>query len=194
MDIKNKNIGFCITGSFCTIPSITQYIKQLVDAEANVTPILSPSVDTFDTRFGNACDLKKTLYEITGNKVLTKITEVEPIGPKATLDVLVVSPCTGNTLAKIANAITDTSVTMAVKAHLRNERPVVLGISTNDALAANAKNIGLLLNMKNIYMIPFYQDDPINKSKSLLSKNELLLKTIEAALDGIQIQPIIMTA
>lgn len=190
MELKGLTIGFALTGSFCTIGEAVKQIKNLVDEGANVIPIVSYAVGHFNTRFTNAEELKKRLEQITGNKVFETITDSEPIGPKGLLDAIIVSPCTGNTIAKIANAITDTSVTMAVKAHLRNESPVILGVSTNDGLGANAKNIGALLNMKNIYFVPFYQDDPIGKSNSLLSKNSLTVETLKLALDGKQIQPI----
>ncbi len=191
MRLKGLNIGFALTGSFCTINNVVKEIEALQDEGANVIPIVSAAVAALDTRFTKADELKLLLKQKTGNDVLETITDTEPIGPKAILDVIVVLPCTGNTIAKLANSITDTSVTMAVKAHLRNERPVILGISTNDGLGGNAKNIGSLLNMKNIYFIPFYQDDPINKSKSLMAKQSLTVDTVIAALEGKQLQPLL---
>lgn len=191
MNIKGLTIGFALTGSFCTINESIPIITQLVDMEATVIPIISNSVSSYCTRFTNNIALKKQLTDITGNKPFETIVDSEPIGPRGLLDLVVVYPCTGNTIAKIANGITDTSVTMAVKAHLRNEKPCVIGISTNDGLGANAKNIGHLLNMKHMYFVPFYQDDPIRKSRSLVAKSELVIETISQALDGKQIQPLL---
>lgn len=189
--MNNINIGFALTGSFCTINEVLLNVKELAEMGHNVVPILSETTASTDTRFIKAEDLKSKLFDLTGKKPICKIEEAEPIGPKRTLDVIVVAPCTGNTLAKIANAITDTSVTMAVKAHLRNNKPVVIALSSNDSLAANAKNLGELLNRKNIYFVPFYQDDCINKQRSLVADNSLLAETIRQALDGQQLQPII---
>jgi len=167
-------------------------IEKLVKEGAEVFPIVSHSVKNTDTRFGNANDFLLMLENITGRKPISTITEAEPIGPKSLLDVIVVSPCTGNTCAKLACGITDTPVTMAVKAHLRNGKPVVLAISTNDGLGANAKNIGMLLNSKNIFMVPFGQDDPIKKPNSLVARNEKLIDTILEALKGRQLQPLLV--
>lgn len=191
MDFNGINIGYAITGSFCTIDRTLEELSKLAETKANIIPIISESVSSLDTRFNKAEETINQIEEITGNKVFKSITDSEPIGPKGLLDILVVAPCTGNTLAKIANAITDSSVTMAVKAHLRNERPVVIAVSTNDGLGINAENIGKLLNMKNIYIVPFYQDDPINKSKSLISRLELVQDTIKEALEGKQLQPLL---
>lgn len=191
MGLNGLNIGFALTGSFCTLKESLNVLKTLKSEGATLTPIVSFSTASLDTRFIKAHELIRQVEEICGSKILSTITETEPIGPKVLLDVLVVSPCTGNTLAKISNAITDTPVTMAVKAHLRNERPVVIAVSTNDGLGANAKNIGLLLNMKNIYFVPFYQDDPIGKGRSLLARHSLTSDTINLAIKGKQIQPIL---
>jgi len=188
--IRGLSVGFAITGSFCTINDILDEVEKLVREGANVYPILSENVSSMDTRFTNTNELKEKLKEITKNNIIDTIQKAEPIGPKALLDVLVVAPCTGNSIAKIANGITDTTVTMAVKAQLRNDRPVVLSISSNDALSSNGKNIGKLLNTKNIYFVPFYQDDPIGKSRSLVAKNTLILDTLKFALGNKQIQPI----
>lgn len=190
--LKNLKVGFAITGSFCTIPQVIPVIQELMNEGCDIYPILSEMVATTDTRFGKASDLIKTLEEMTNNKVITDIKEAEPIGPKALLDVVAVMPCTGNTLAKLANAVTDTSVTMAVKAHLRNNRPVLLAVSTNDGLGANFKNIGSLMNTKNIYFVPFRQDAPHSKKNSLIADFHLLKPTIEDALAGKQYQPVIM--
>src|SRR5665647_311987 len=192
MQLKGVRIGFAITGSFCNFENIPDIIKRLIEEGADLIPIFSYATDEMNTRFGNAEDFKNKIIEITGKQPVVDINGAEPIGSKAILDVLIVAPCTGNTIAKLANAITDTPVTMACKAHLRNNRPVILSISTNDGLGANAKNIGLLLNMKNIFMVPFGQDNPTLKPNSLLSKNELILKTIIEALKGKQIQPLLI--
>ena len=182
--------GIAITGSFCTLDIILIEIKRLVDEGADVYPIISFNVDNFDTRFGTAKEWKDKIKEAAGKEIISTIQGAESIGPKAYLDIVVVAPCTGNTLAKLANAITDTPVSMAWKAHLRNNKPVVLGISTNDGLGANAKNLGLLLNMKNVYFVPFGQDDAIKKCNSLIADYEMIVPTIVKALKGEQIQPL----
>jgi len=192
MLLKGVRVGFAITGSFCTFAKIIPQIENLVNEGADVFPIISESVNDFDTRFGLAEEFKNTLQLITGKKPINTIVDAEPIGPKAFLDILVVAPCTGNTIAKIANAITDGPVTMACKAHLRNMRPVVIAVSTNDGLSSNAKNIGALLNMKNIYMVPFGQDDPIKKCTSLVADFDQILQTVTNALHNSQIQPILV--
>ncbi len=193
MKPENKTVGFAITGSFCTFKKVFPQIEKLVDLGATVIPIMSETSYTTDTRFGKAEEHIRKLEEITGEKVIASIRDAEPIGPKEMLDILVVAPCTGNSLAKIATGIADSSVTLAVKAHLRNKRPVVIAVSTNDGLGNNAKNIGTLSNMKNIYLVPFGQDDFKNKENSLVADMEQIVPTIEFALDGIQLQPIICT-
>lgn len=192
MLLQGVKIGFALTGSFCTFAKVFPEIENLVKEGAEVYPIISESVDNYDTRFGKAADWKFKLENITGNPLIKSIVEAEPIGPKALLDVVAVVPCTGNTLAKIANAITDTPVTMAVKAHLRNARPVVIAVSTNDGLGANAKNLGVLLNTRNVFFVPFGQDDPVKKSCSLVAKFDMLVPAIRDALDGKQIQPLLV--
>lgn len=192
MLLEGVRVGFAITGSFCTFTKIIPQIEILVKEGADVLPIISESVDKFDTRFGTAEDLKNNLTLITGKKPINTIVEAEPIGPKGLLDILVIAPCTGNTIAKIANAVTDGPVTMACKAHLRNMRPVVVAVSTNDGLSANAKNIGTLLNMKNIYMVPFGQDDPIKKCTSLVADFDQILFAVQSALQSIQMQPVLI--
>lgn len=192
MKLEGLKIGFAITGSFCTFSRVMLELENLIKEGADVFPIISEAVKKFDTRFGKAAELKLKLEGMTGKQVISSIVEAEPIGPKKILDMLVVAPCTGNTLSKIANAITDTTVTMAVKAHLRNHRPVVIGVSTNDGLGLNAKNIGILLNTKNIYFVPFGQDDPTNKCNSLVSKYELVIPTVQEAFLGKQIQPVLV--
>jgi len=191
VNLKDKTIGFALTGSFCTLEAAVTQLEGIVAAGANVLPIISSNVNDMDTRFGKADVLKDRLVRITGNQIIKTVPQAEPIGPKGLLDILVVCPCTGNTLAKIAAGVTDTSVTMAVKAHLRNDRPVVIAISTNDGLSGNAQNIGKLLNSKNIYFVPFGQDDPVGKKTSLVAKNELVAETLELALEKIQLQPLL---
>lgn len=192
MSMEGLKIGFALTGSSCNFSNVFPIIEDLSKKGADIYPIISHSVDTFDTRFGTAEEWKNKLKEITGKELIKTIIEAEPVGPKLKLDVLVVAPCTGNTIAKLANAITDTSVTMACKAHLRNQRPLVLAIATNDGLGANAKNIGLLLNTKNIYLVPFGQDDAVNKPNSLIAKFDKIEETIEAAILGKQLQPLLV--
>ena len=193
MKLKGKRVGFALTGSHCTLAKVLPHMARLVEEGAQVIPIISPAVRDRDTRFGTASYWRAEIEKITGRKPLDTIVAVEPIGPEKLLDILVVAPCTGNTLAKIANGITDTPVVMAVKAQLRNQRPVLLAIATNDGLGANAVNIGRLLNTKNIYMVPFGQDDPVNKPNSLVASMDLLLPAILEALEGRQIQPIILS-
>lgn len=192
MSIEGLKIGFALTGSSCNFSKVFPVIADLANKGADIYPIISQAVDTYDTRFGTADEWKNKLKEITGKELIKSIIEAEPVGPKLKLDVLVVAPCTGNTTAKLANAITDTSVTMACKAHLRNQRPLVLAIATNDGLGANAKNIGLLLNTKNIYFVPFGQDDAINKPNSLIAKFDKIEETIESAIRGEQLQPLLV--
>ncbi|KJS16312.1 MAG: dipicolinate synthase subunit B [Peptococcaceae bacterium BRH_c4b] len=194
MRLKNLKIGFALTGSHCTIDEVLVQVQRVVvDEGADVSSIISQSVDCIDTRFGMADKWKERLQNITGKDIINSITGAEPVGPNKMFDLLVVAPCTGNTLAKLANAITDTPVLMAVKAHLRNQRPVVLAISTNDGLGLNAKNIGLLLNTKNVYMVPFGQDSPSGKPNSLKANMELIPDTILTALQGQQLQPVLIT-
>lgn len=192
MLLKGKKIGFAITGSSCNFGLVFPEIEGLAKEGADIYPILSEAAATFDTRFGKAEEWKEKFREITGKELIETIVDAEPVGPKLNLDILVVAPCTGNTVGKLANAITDTPVTMAVKAHLRNNKPVVLAIATNDGLGASAKNIGLLINMKNIYFAPFGQDNPEGKPKSLVAKFHELIPTIEEALEGNQIQPVLV--
>jgi len=191
MSLKGVKIGWALTGSFCNFEFVFPHIESIVKEGADIYPIVSYSVDSFDTRFGKAEEWKNKLKEITGKDIISTIVDAEPVGPQLKMDIMVVAPCTGNTIAKLANAITDTPVTMACKAHLRNQRPLVLAIATNDALGANAKNIGLLLNTKNVYFVPFGQDDPIGKPKSMIANFEKIKLTLEEALKGNQIQPIL---
>ena len=191
MSLKGVRIGFAVTGSHCTLGEIVAEIRRLVDFGAVVTPIVSPSVRCMDTRFGEAVFWLEELRKETGIEPIKTITEAEPVGPEGVFDIMVIAPCTGNTLAKLANGITDTPVLMAAKAHLRNCRPLVIGISTNDGLSINARNIGLVLNMKNIYFIPFGQDSPNNKINSLVAHMHLIPETLSEALCGKQIQPVL---
>jgi len=191
MLLKNLAVGFGITGSFCTHAAIIPEIENIVREGASVYPIISGAVDKFSTRFGTADDLKTVLEKITGRKALSSITEVEPIGPKSLLDIMVVAPCTGNTISKLAAGITDTPVTMACKSQMRNNKPVLLSISTNDGLGASAKNIATLYNTKNIYFVPYYQDNPKEKPNSLNAKAELIIPALLAALAGNQLQPVL---
>ncbi len=188
-DIK---LGFAMCGSFCTINDAVEQIRTLKEKGIKITPIFSEIVMTADTRFAKASELKERVEDICGEKIISSIVEAEPIGPKKLFDALVVCPCTGNTLAKLANGITDSTVTMAVKAHLRNNRPVILAIATNDALGGSAKNIGMLLNTKNIYFVPFGQDDPIKKEKSIIADYTRLFDTLTEVLNGRQIAPLIL--
>lgn len=191
MNLKGKKIGVAITGSFCTYEKGFEELKKLVDTGAEVQTIFSGASQTIDSRFGKAKEFMKEAEKMTGVKPMLTIADAEPIGPKSLLDLLVILPCTGNTIAKLANGITDTPVLMAAKAHLRNEKPLLLSVSTNDALGMNMKNIGLLLNSKHIYFVPFGQDNPEKKPNSMIAHTELLIPSIEAALEGRQYQPII---
>lgn len=188
--MQDITLGYAFTGSFCTIRESVKALQALSEYNIKIIPILSETVYSTDTRFGKAEDLIKEVEEICNNKVIHTIVGAEPIGPKNLLDILVVAPATGNTLAKNALGITDSAVTMAIKAHLRNNKPVVLGIATNDALGSSAKNIGLLHNTKNIYFVPYRQDDPQNKNNSLICDFSLIPQTVELALKGKQIEPI----
>lgn len=181
------NIGYCLTGSFCTFEKSLNTLEELVKRGHNVTPVMSETAYSTDTRFGDAVDIQNKLIEITGNSIIHTIEQAEPIGPKKMFDVLAIVPCTGNTLAKLANGITDTSVTMAAKSHIRNSRPVVIGISTNDALGAAAKNIGALLNYKNYYFVPFGMDNCIMKPKSMVCDFSQVCTAIEQANEGREI-------
>ncbi len=192
MQLAGLKIGFGITGSHCTLSEITRVMRRIAEMGADITPIISFSVETMNTRFGQAEEWKKQFTEITGKEPIHTIPEAEPIGPRKLLDCMVIAPCTGNTLAKLANGITDTAVLMAAKAHLRNQRPVVIAISTNDGLGINARNIGSLLVFKNLYFVPFGQDDPAKKPNSLVAHMGKLPETISDACQGKQIQPILL--
>jgi len=173
------------------LDEVIPQVKKLVEEGAVIYPVISSSVDKTDTRFGTAERWKKAMQEITDNPIINTIVGAEPFGPQKLVDVMVVAPCTGNTLAKLANAITDSPVLMAVKAQLRNQRPVVLAVSTNDGLGLNARNLGVILNAKNIYVVPFGQDNPTGKPNSVKAKMDLLPDTIVLALQGKQVQPVL---
>ena len=191
MNTENKKkLGFALCGSFCTLDRVVGQLELLAE-EYDIMPIMSEKTYYTDTRFGKAEDFISRIEDVCGKPVLHSIREVEPIGPKGLLDILLVAPCTGNTIAKLAMGITDTPVTLAAKAHLRNSRPLIIAISTNDGLGTNAKNIGQLLNMQNTYFVPFEQDDPIKKPNSLVAVMEKIPETIKAATENRQIQPII---
>ncbi|NMB11957.1 MAG: dipicolinate synthase subunit B [Firmicutes bacterium] len=192
MELNGKRIGFGITGSYCTFAVVFPEIRRLIDAGAVVSPIMSEAAASVDTRFGKAKDFINEIEQMCGQRLITTIAEAEPIGPRRLLDLLIIAPCTGNTLAKMANGITDTSILMAAKAQLRNERPVLVAVSTNDGLSNNAANIGLLLNRRHVYMVPFGQDDPDGKSRSLVADMTLVLPAAAMALEGKQIQPLLI--
>ena len=192
MKLKNINIGFAITGSFCTFSKVIEIIKEIVKQDTNVIPIMSYNAYNLDTKFGKANDFINQIEKITGNKIIHTIQDAEPIGPKNLTDVLCIVPASGNTIAKLANGINDTPVLMATKSHLRNNKPVIIAISTNDALSGSAANIGTLLNRKNYYFVPFNQDNPITKPRSIVFNRHYVVKTLEYALDNQQIQPIIL--
>ncbi|MGE5549321.1 MAG: dipicolinate synthase subunit B [Bacteroidota bacterium] len=192
MDLAGKRIGFALTGSHCTIPAIWPILDVVAAKGAELFPILSASVAQTDTRFGRAAEVVARFTKVCGRQPWTDLVSVEGIGPHGLLDVMVVAPCTGNTLAKLANGISDTPVTLACKAHLRNQRPVVIAISTNDGLSGNMVNLAALLGRKHYYFVPFGQDSPETKANSLVAKLELLPAAIEAALDGKQLEPLLI--
>ena len=185
------NIGFAITGSFCTFADVFPIMEELAKKH-HLTPIFSTNAYTIDSRFGTAQSHIRRAAEICGADPLHTIADVEPIGPKKLLDALIIAPCTGNTLAKLAHSIADTPVTMAAKSHLRNGRPVILAVSTNDALGTAAENIGRLLVRKNVYFVPFGQDDPIGKPTSMVADFGKIPLALEEALAGRQVQPLIL--
>lgn len=191
MKLEGKKVGLAITGSFCTFDKIEKQIKILVEKKAQLYPIFSTNVQTTDSRFGDTGEYIKRISAMAGREPILTLEEAEPIGPKGYLDILLIAPCTGNTLAKLTNGIIDTPVLMAAKAHLRNARPLVISISTNDALGINFRNIGELFNVKNIYFVPFGQDNPQRKPNSMIAHTELIADTLEEALEGKQLQPVI---
>ena len=192
MLLKDIKVGLGITGSFCNFGKLEGIITRIKEEGAIVYPIASYSVLKEKNRFSTPKDIKERIEDLTGNKIIDTISKAEPIGPKNLIDILVIAPCTGNTLAKLTHGITDTPVLMAIKGHIRNNKPVVLGVSTNDGLGMNGENILKLLNTKNFYLIPFKQDEPLSKPKSLVYDYTKMIDTIEMALQNKQIQPLII--
>ncbi len=190
--MRTERIGFAICGSFCTFGRAFTALEELSGIYGDITPIMSGAAFSTDTRFGLAEDFRARMEKICGKKIISTVAEAEPIGPKGLLDLLIIAPCTGNTLAKLSQGVTDTSVTMAAKAHMRNDRPVLIAVSTNDGLSGSAQNIGALLNRKNIFFVPFCQDDPEKKPRSLAAELSLLPQAAEAALAGRQLQPVLV--
>lgn len=186
-------IGFALCGSYCTFEAVFKQIEALKRLDYNIIPIMSENSYSLDTRFGDASHWREKMRDITGNRIIHTIPSAEPIGPKKLLDALIIAPCTGNTLAKLATGVTDTCVTLAAKAHLRNARPLLIAPSTNDALSNAAKNIGALLNYKNVYFVPYGQDSFEGKPNSMVADFSLIPKTLELALSGQQIQPIVIS-
>lgn len=190
--LRGVKIGVILTGSHCTINDVIPEIKHLINEGADVLPVFSYTVDNTDNRFYRVEDLKKTITDLTDHEIINTIVGAEPIGPQKLLDIVVVAPATGNTIAKMAHGIADTPALMAIKAQLRNQRPVVIAVSSNDALGVNASNIGLLLNMKNIFFVPFRQDNPAEKANSVVACMSLITDTVINALQGRQIQPLLL--
>ncbi len=192
MNFEGVKIGFVFTGSFCTFSKVIPKMKLLVKSGAKVIPIMSFNSYNLDTKFGKAKDFIDKIENITGNSIIHSITEAEPIGPKNMTDIMIIAPCSGNTMAKLSYDIIDTPATMAAKSHLRNNRPLVIAPSTNNGLSGNAENIGRLLNRKNYYFVPFRQDNPITKPRSIVFDDESIIKTLEYALNNEQISPILI--
>lgn len=190
--MENLTVGFALTGSFCTFAKVVPQIEAIANAGYRILPIMSETSYQTDTRFGKAKDFINIIENITQHSVIHTIRESEPIGPKNLVDAMIVAPCTGNTISKIANGITDSCVAMAAKANLRNGNPLIIAVSTNDGLGASGKNIGLLANTKQIYLVPFGQDAPFQKPDSLVAKMDQILPTLEQALLGRQIQPLLV--
>lgn len=193
MNLKDRKIGIAFTGSFCTFDDAFTQLETLVKEGADVYPIFSFSAGSIDSRFGRSESFLRRAEEICGKKVINTIASAEPIGPKGYLDILAILPCTGNTIAKLAGGITDTPTLMAAKAHLRNEKPLVLSVSTNDALSMNLKNIGMLMNIKHIYFVPFGQDNPEKKPNSMVAHTDQLIPTLKKALEHKQLQPVVIS-
>ncbi|WHY74465.1 dipicolinate synthase subunit B [Fictibacillus enclensis] len=191
MKVHGKHIGFGLTGSHCTYDAVYPEIKRLVKEGAKVTPFVTHTVQNTNTRFGDGEEWLEKITQLTGTEPVNSIVKAEPFGPRTPLDCMIIAPLTGNSISKFANAMTDSPVLMAAKATMRNQSPVVLGISTNDGLGLNGVNIMKLMAAKNIYFVPYGQDDPVNKQNSLVAHMEYLLETVEAALDGKQLQPVL---
>lgn len=191
MTLEGKKIGYVFTGSFCTFRKSIEQMKKIKKQNAIIIPIMSYNSYTLDTKFGEAKDFIEEIETIAENKIIHTIQGAEPIGPKRLTDIMIIAPASGNTMAKLANDIIDTPATMAAKSHLRNENPLVIAPSTNNGLSGNAMNIGKLLNMRNYYFVPFKQDNPISKPRSIVYDSEYIIPTLEYALEGKQIQPIL---
>ena len=189
--MMEAGIGFAFCGSYCCFDKAIEALQKLSELYGPITPILSENAASKDTRFYKAADFRRRVEAICGRRAITDIVEAEPFGPRIAADLLVIAPCTGNTLAKLAAGITDTAVTMAAKSHLRNDRPVLIAFSTNDGLSASLGNVAAMLKRKNIYFVPFRQDDPVSKPNSLASDFTLIPAAVEAALAGKQLQPVI---
>lgn len=183
-------VGYALCGSFCTFERSIREMERLIDDGYEILPIMSDAAYSTDTRFGSAAVFRERIISAAGKKIIHTITEAEPLGPKVKLDLMIISPCTGNTLAKLANGITDTPVTMAAKAHLRSDRPLLIALASNDAMSANLSNLGKLLTRKNIYFVPAAQDDPKAKPHSLVAEFERLPEAAGAALEGRQLYPL----
>ena len=192
MDLSGITAGFALTGSFCTFSAVLPEMENLKLAGAKIIPIMSGTAASTDTRFGTAESFRRRIEALTGTEIITTIEKAEPIGPGKLLDILIVAPCTGNTLAKMANGITDTAVTMAAKAHLRSDRPLLITLASNDALSANLRNIGTLLSRKSVYFTPMVQDDPVSKPHSLVADFGMVPAALEAAMEGRQLRPIFL--
>lgn len=190
--MSKLKVGFAMCGSFCTFAKVIPQMQVLVDAGYEVVPVMSPVSYSTDTRFGKAEDFRGQIEAICQNPIVHTIPQAEPFGPKKMVDAMIVAPCTGNTLGKLANGITDTPVTLAVKSTLRNERPILIAVSTNDALSGSAANIGTLLNRKHFYFVPMRQDDFVKKPTSIVADFTQILPAFEQALLGKQIQPILV--
>lgn len=192
MKLKDKKVGFILTGSFCTFSKTIPEIEKIIKEGAEVIPIMSQNAYKMDSKFGKAKDFINQIEKITQKPIISTIQDAESIGPKKLTDIMIIAPCTGNTMGKLANGITDTIATMAAKSHLRNSNPIVIGISTNDGLSGSAENIGKLLNRTNYYFVPFRQDNPITKPRSLVFDPKYIIPTLEAALEREQLQPILL--
>ena len=190
--MNGLTVGFALCGSFCTFHKVIPVMQTLADSGAVIVPILSETAYDTDTRFGTAASFRSRIETVCQRPILHTLTDVEPIGPKKLLDLLIVAPCTGNTLGKLANGITDTCVTLAAKAHLRNSRPLLLAVSTNDALGASAQNIGRLLTAKHVFFVPMGQDDPLHKTNSVVADFSRLPDAADAAVHGEQLQPLLV--